>query len=52
MLIGHDPAIHELTVALPRETPELDRVRRKFPTAAIATLTFEGAWRDLAPASA
>ncbi len=52
MLIGHEPAIHELAVTLPREGPDVDRVRRKFPTAALATLTFSGAWRDLTPASA
>jgi phosphohistidine phosphatase len=49
MLIGHDPAIQEVALELAREGPGVDRMRRKFPTAALATLTFSGAWRDLAP---
>jgi len=30
----------------------MERLGEKFPTAALATLTFEGAWGGLAPGSA
>jgi phosphohistidine phosphatase len=52
LLIGHQPAVGELAIALARGGPEARRARRKFPTAALATLEFEGSWRDLAPGSA
>ncbi len=54
MLVGHDPAMRELTLELAKPTQSddssakaLDRVRLKFPTAGIAVLTFEGAWSGL-----
>ena len=47
MLIGHNPGLEHLIVDLARPGPELDRVREKFPTAALATLEFEGSWPDL-----
>jgi len=52
MVIGHYPAIQELALMLSRGGPAADRARRKFPTAALATLTFEGAWRELVPGGA
>lgn len=52
MLIGHNPAIQELALDLARSGPEVERVERKFPTAALATLVVEGSWRELAPGSA
>jgi phosphohistidine phosphatase len=47
MLIGHNPALQELTLMLAAEGPELRRVHRKFPTAALATLAFDGDWSGL-----
>lgn len=45
LVIGHNPAIHELALELAGPAPEL---AGKFPTAALATLTFDGsAWGEL-----
>ena len=46
MLIGHEPAIRELAVGLLERGSEL--ADRKFPTGALATLTFTGPWSALA----
>jgi phosphohistidine phosphatase len=47
MLVGHNPAMHELAVVL---TPEAAwRGVDKFPTGALATLAFTGSWASLAP---
>lgn len=50
MLIGHNPALHDLVVEL-RSTPGEPAIT-KFPTGALATLTFTGSWRSLAPGQA
>lgn len=50
MLIGHNPAMHELLLTLARDPGE--RVVRKFPTGALATLTFRGSWPELGPGDA
>ena len=47
MLIGHNPAIQDLAVTLVAGTSEL--ATRKYPTGALARLTFTGAWGELAP---
>jgi phosphohistidine phosphatase len=47
MLIGHNPAIQDLAVRLVGGGSELGE--RKFPTGALATLTFTGPWRALQP---
>ena len=52
MLIGHQPAIQQLALHLAAEGSELERVRAKFPTAALATLTFVGDWSELGRDSA
>jgi len=63
LLVGHDPAIGELALTLAATTPAfhlsdaappgpLDRMRAKFPTAAIAVLEFTGTWDRLGPATA
>ncbi|MDP9842522.1 SixA phosphatase family protein [Streptosporangium lutulentum] len=54
LLIGHNPGLQELTLALAGEAAgdAIERVEEKFPTSAIAVLTFEGSWPELAPASA
>jgi phosphohistidine phosphatase len=52
MMVGHQPAIQELALHLAGEGSELERVRAKFPTAALATLTFAGEWSGLGHRSA
>jgi phosphohistidine phosphatase len=52
MLIGHNPGIQDLTLSLAASGAEMARVRRKYPTAALATLDVEGSWRELAPDAA
>ena len=66
LLVGHDPAIPELALALAAATPTahlgavsdaapaamLDRIRAKFPTAAIAVVEFAGNWDQLGPGTA
>ena len=52
LLIGHNPAIGDLAVLLAAAAfgaADLERMRAKFPTAAIAVLGHAGAWPDLAP---
>jgi phosphohistidine phosphatase len=52
MLIGHNPGLEDLIAELARPGPDLDRVREKFPTAALATLEFEARWSELREGSA
>ena len=66
LIVGHDPAVPELALMLAAPAPAgdaaggseaapaaaLDRMRAKFPTAAIAVLQFGGNWDQLAPGSA
>jgi phosphohistidine phosphatase len=52
MLIGHNPAIQELALHLGGPGPEREAVERKYSTGALATLTFEGGWRQLEPGRA
>ena len=52
MLIGHNPGLQELAVQLAGSGPDIPNMRAKFPTAALATLVFEGGWRELAPGGA
>ena len=49
LVVGHNPGLEDLVRGLGTDgDPELiDRVRTKFPTGAFATLTFDGAWKDL-----
>jgi phosphohistidine phosphatase len=61
LVIGHDPAVQELALLLAATAPDavagpgpdaaapgpLERMRAKFPTAAIAVLEFAGTWRGL-----
>jgi phosphohistidine phosphatase len=55
MVIGHNPAVQMLVLRLAApEHPvdddegDLENVRRKFPTGALATITFDCEWRELA----
>ena len=53
MLIGHNPGLAELARILASSGAELQRLEAKFPTAALATLTFaEPTWSRLAPGDA
>ena len=54
MLIGHNPAMQTLVLRLAAgdDASDLTEVQHKFPTAALATLTFEGAWSELGPGRA
>jgi phosphohistidine phosphatase len=49
MLIGHNPAIEDLAVSL--AGPGAQLIGDKFPTGALATLSFNGRWSELAPAA-
>lgn len=42
LMIGHNPGMQQLMLRLARPHPELAAVAEKFPTAALATLTFAG----------
>ena len=41
MLVGHNPGLHELCMKLAKDGPAT------FPTGALATIAFDGAWRDI-----
>jgi phosphohistidine phosphatase len=52
LVIGHNPGMHGLTEVLAGSAEEEARgrmVRRGFPTAAYAVLTFDGSWKSLEP---
>jgi phosphohistidine phosphatase len=52
MLIGHNPAIHELALGLAGAGDRRAYMERKFPTGALATLAVPDQWRELGPGSA
>ena len=57
LVVGHEPTMSQLTLLLARTAASsadgaLERVRLKFPTAAIAVLQFTGVWPDLGPGRA
>jgi phosphohistidine phosphatase len=54
MLIGHNPTLQVLVLRLAADGSDADlrEVQRKFPTGALATLTFEGSWSELGPGRA
>jgi phosphohistidine phosphatase len=66
LVVGHNPALEDLALMLaaaasadePSPPPgaavpdALQRMREKFPTAAVAVLEFAGTWRELAPGRA
>jgi phosphohistidine phosphatase len=50
MVIGHNPALQTLVLRLAERGQDgsaLATVKRKFPTGALATLTFDCAWHEL-----
>ena len=52
MLVGHNPGLHQLALALASGGDELGRLEAKFPTAAIATLDVPKPWSRLEPDAA
>ena len=53
MLIGHNPGLQDLALALASAGPGLARLKAKFPTAALATLTLPKAtWSQTSEADA
>jgi phosphohistidine phosphatase len=58
LVVGHEPTMSGLTLLLAGDAATggapalLERVRLKFPTAAIAVLPFAGGWSDLGPGGA
>jgi phosphohistidine phosphatase len=58
LVVGHEPTMSGLTLLLAGDAATggapavLERVRLKFPTAAIAVLPFAGGWSDLRPGGA
>jgi phosphohistidine phosphatase len=54
LLIGHNPSVHDLAVELAGdgERTALARLRLRFPTGALATLSMAGAWGAVAPGQA
>jgi phosphohistidine phosphatase len=48
MLVGHNPAMQDLALALAAPSAGIERLRAKFPTAALATLRIpDGGWPGL-----
>ena len=52
MLIGHNPGLQHLAGVLASDGTELAQLKAKFPTAALATLTFSKTWSRLSRADA
>src|SRR5262249_51918664 len=52
MLIGHNPGLQDLALALASSGDDLQRLGTKFPTAALATLAFAKTWSRLAEGDA
>jgi phosphohistidine phosphatase len=52
LLIGHNPGLQELALALAGSGDELEHLRTKFPTAALATLVHENTWSRLSAGDA
>ena len=53
VVIGHNPGIHELAIALAAHSQRTLRARlsAKFPTGAAAAFRFEGSWAGIAHAA-
>jgi phosphohistidine phosphatase len=52
MLIAHNPGIQDLALNLAGGGAAVERVRSKFPTAALATLELDVSWHELEPGGA
>ncbi|MDR1710697.1 MAG: histidine phosphatase family protein [Propionibacteriaceae bacterium] len=51
-LIGHQPTLGDLITTLAAPGELVAAVANHYPTAGLAVLTFDGAWRDLGPSKA
>jgi phosphohistidine phosphatase len=52
LLVGHNPAIQEVALALAGRGDAIDEVARKFPTGAVAEIAFGAdSWRDIGEGS-
>ena len=49
LLIGHNPALHNLALELAQSDKPLTFADEKFPTGAMASFRFHGAWKALEP---
>lgn len=47
LLIGHQPTLSDLVLTLAKPSPLAGNVAERFPTSALAVLTYRGAWRTL-----
>ena len=52
LLIGHNPSLQQLALALASAGDQLERLEAKFPTGALATLALAKTWSRLAPGDA
>jgi phosphohistidine phosphatase len=52
MLVGHNPGLHQLALALASRGHERGRLEAKFPTAALASLAVPKPWGRLEPGDA
>lgn len=55
LVIGHDPALHELARTLSRDDADpavIERMRGKYPTAAVAVVEVPGTWQQTEPGAA
>jgi len=48
MVIAHNPGLQDLAVELAPSGPDVERLREKFPTGALAAIDLDAAWDDLA----
>lgn len=51
-LIGHNPGVQDLALELAGGGRDLERMRTKFPTGALAVIDFDGPWAGLAEGGA
>ncbi len=52
LVVGHEPTLSDLILTLSTTSPFTAAIADKFPTSAIAVLTHDGDWDDLAPGAA
>jgi phosphohistidine phosphatase len=52
LVIGHNPGLQDLALLLAGRGARIDRLREKFPTAALATLSVGDGWAELGPGEA
>ena len=52
LVMGHNPGLQDLALALAAAGPTREQVAEEDPTAALATLEFDGGWPDLDPGGA